>query len=245
MSKQERVDKVLANLGYGSRKDIKKLCKSGEIKIDGEIIKDSSYKFNPEESEIKIADQGIMYREYIYLMMNKPQGVISATFDNMHETVIDIIADEFKALEPFPVGRLDKDTEGLMFISNDGKLSYKLLSPKREIAKTYYAEVDGVVTEEDVKAFEEGVYIMSEDEDYETLPAKLNIIESGETSKVEVTIVEGKFHQVKRMFLAVNKEVIYLERISIGSLVLDEGLELGQYRELTQEELDELKACVK
>ena len=245
MSKQERVDKVLANLGYGSRKDIKKLCKSGEVKIDGEVIKDSSYKFDPKVSEITISDAEIMYRDYIYLMMNKPPGVISATFDNMHETVIDIIIDEFRALEPFPVGRLDKDTEGLMLISNDGKLSYKLLSPKRQIPKTYYAEVEGRVTEEDVKAFSEGVFIMDEDEEYETLPARLNIIESGDVSKVEVTIVEGKFHQVKRMFLAVNKEVVYLKRISIGSLVLDDDLELGEYRELTLEELDELKACVK
>lgn len=245
MSKQERVDKVLANLGYGSRKDIKKLCKSGEVKVDGEVIRNSSYKFNPEISVITIADQEIMYRDYIYLMMNKPQGVISATFDNMHETVVDIIADEFRALEPFPVGRLDKDTEGLMLISNDGKLSYRLLSPKRQIPKTYYAEVDGFVTEEDVRAFKQGVYIMDEDDEYKTLPASLNIIESADVSKVEVTIVEGKFHQVKRMFLAVNKEVMYLKRISIGSLSLDEDLELGEYRELTDGELNELRECVK
>lgn len=245
MSKKERVDKVLANLGYGSRKEIKKMCKDGEVKIDGQMIKDSSYKFDPEISEISISDQEVMYRDYIYLMMNKPQGVISATYDNMHETVIDIIADEFRALEPFPVGRLDKDTEGLMLISNDGKLSYRLLSPKRKIPKTYYAEVDGVVTEEDAKAFKEGVCIISDDEEYQTLPAELKIIESGQVSKIELTIVEGKFHQVKRMFLAVDKEVIYLKRVRIGSLKLDEDLELGEYRELTKEELDELIVCTK
>lgn len=245
MSKKERIDKVLANLGYGSRKEIKKMCKDGEVTIDGQVMKDSSYKFDPEISEITVLGSEVMYRDYIYLMMNKPQDVISATYDNMHETVIDIIADEFRALEPFPVGRLDKDTEGLMLISNDGKLSYRLLSPKRKIPKTYYAEVDGLVTEEDAKAFKEGVYIMDDDEEYQTLPADLKIIESAEMSKIELTIVEGKFHQVKRMFLAVDKEVLYLKRVKIGSLKLDEDLDLGEYRELTQEELNELIACTK
>ena len=132
-----------------------------------------------------------------------------------------------------------------MLISNDGKLSYRLLSPKRKIPKTYYAEVDGLVTEEDAKAFKEGVYIMDDDEEYQTLPADLKIIESAEMSKIELTIVEGKFHQVKRMFLAVDKEVLYLKRVKIGSLKLDEDLDLGEYRELTQEELNELIACTK
>lgn len=242
MSGQKRIDKVLSNLGYGSRKEIKKLCKDGEVEIDGKVIKDSSYKFNPEESEIVVSGEHALYREYIYLLMNKPQGVVSATFDNLHETVIDIIDDEFKVFEPFPVGRLDIDTEGLLLISNDGKLSHRLLSPKKQIPKTYYAEVIGIVTDEDGENFNEGVYI---EEDYKTLPAKLNIIESGEISKIELTIVEGKFHQVKRMFKAVNKEVVYLKRISMGSLKLDEDLELGEYRELSQDELNSLIECSK
>lgn len=242
MSEQKRIDKVLSNLGYGSRKEIKKLCKDGEVEINGEIIKDSSHKFNPEESEIIVSGEPVTYREYIYLLMNKPQGVVSATCDNLHETVIDIIDDEYKVFEPFPVGRLDIDTEGLLLLSNDGKLSHRLLSPKKQIPKTYYAEVRGIVTDEDSKSFDEGVYI---EEDYKTLPAKLNIIESGEISKIELTIVEGKFHQVKRMFKAVDKEVIYLKRISMGSLKLDEDLELGEYRELSQEELKSLIECCK
>lgn len=242
MEKKERVDKVLANLGYGSRKDIKKMCKNGEVTIEGEIIKDSSFKFDPKNNVIKVNGEEVRYREFIYLMMNKPQDVISATHDNLHETVIDIIDDEFKTFEPFPIGRLDKDTEGLLLISNDGKLAHKLLSPKKNIGKTYYADIDGRVTDEDIKSFEEGVYI---DDFYKTLPAKLEILESGEQSKIELTIMEGKFHQVKRMFHAVDKEVIYLKRISMGTIKLDEELELGEYRELNEDELEELFNSVK
>lgn len=242
MEKKERIDKVLANLGYGSRKDIKKMCKSGEVTIDGEVIKDSSSKFDPENSLIKVNGEEVIYREYIYLMMNKPQDVISATHDNLHETVIDIIDDQFKAFDPFPIGRLDKDTEGFLLISNDGKLAHKLLSPKKHIGKTYYAEVEGRVTEEDIESFKEGVYI---DDNYKTLPAKLKILESGEQSKIELTIMEGKFHQVKRMFQAVDKQVIYLKRLSMGVLELDKTLELGEYRELSETELEELFSSVK
>ncbi|AFS78080.1 ribosomal large subunit pseudouridine synthase B [Gottschalkia acidurici 9a] len=242
MEKKERLDKVLSNMGYGSRKDVKELCRKGLVKIDGEVIKDRSYKFNPFKSKIELEDEEVIYREYIYLMMNKPQDVISATYDNRSETVIDIIDDEYKIFDPFPVGRLDKDTEGLLLISNDGKLAHQLLSPKKHVEKTYYAEIQGVVTEEDGRKFSEGVYI---EDDYKTLPAKLEIIESDQISKINLTIVEGKFHQVKRMFEAVEKKVIYLQRISMGTLKLDEDLELGEYRELTESELNELKESVK
>lgn len=242
MKKSERLDKVLSNLGYGSRKEIKSLCKKGVVKIDDKIIKDSSYKFNPFKSKIELEGEEIFYREYIYLMMNKPQGVISATYDNISETVIDIIDEKYKVFEPFPVGRLDKDTEGLLLISNDGKLSHKLLSPKKGIKKTYYAEVKGVVTDDDKERFLEGVYI---EEDYKTLPAELEIIESAPISKIKLTIVEGKFHQVKRMFEAVDKNVTYLKRVSMGTLKLDNELSLGEYRELTEEELNDLVELTK
>ena len=205
-------------------------------------MKDSSEKFDPVNSVINVRGEDVTYRENVYLMMNKPQGVVSATNDNLHETVIDLIDDEFKAFDPFPVGRLDRDTEGLMLISNDGKLSHKVLSPKKKVNKTYYAEVEGIVTDADIKAFKQGVYI---DDDYKTRPAELEIIESGDISKIELTIVEGKFHQVKRMFLAVDKEVVYLKRIRMGTLLLDHSLELGEYRELTEQELSELMESVK
>lgn len=167
-------------------------------------------------------------------MMNKPQGFISSTDDFRDKTVIDLISDEYKVFNPFPVGRLDKDTEGLMILSNDGQLSHRILSPKKHVEKLYYVEVEGLVTEEDKLLFREGVTI---DDGYKTLPAKLDIIVSQGISKVYLTIEEGKFHQVKRMFLAVGKKVLYLKRIAIGGLKLDESLGLGEYRELTEEEI--------
>lgn len=235
----ERLDKILANLGYGSRKEIKALVKAGEVEIGGEVVKDSSLKVEPDKCIIKVSGEEINYREYIYLMMNKPAGVISATFDKYDETVIDLLDYEDSVLNPFPVGRLDKDTEGLLLITNDGELNHRLTSPKWHVNKIYYAEIDKKVDEEDIKAFQEGIVI---DDGYKCLPAKLEIINADENgSEVYVTIQEGKFHQVKRMFEAVEKEVVYLKRIKMGNLDLDDSLELGEYRELTEEELLSLK----
>ena len=169
-------------------------------------------------------------------MINKPAGVISATEDKKQTTVVELI-DERKRKDLFPVGRLDKDTEGLLLITNDGELAHRLLSPKKHVDKVYYAEIEGRVNEEDVQKFKDGIQI---DEEFTALPAELVILESGETSKIEVTIREGKFHQIKRMFHAVGKEVIYLKRLSMGTLELDESLELGEYRKLTEEELNAL-----
>ncbi|TAH63868.1 MAG: rRNA pseudouridine synthase [Gottschalkiaceae bacterium] len=234
MSKSERLDKILANLGYGSRKDIKGLARAGTVKVNGETIRDSSIKINPYTSKIEIDDEIVEYREFIYLMMNKPKGYISSTDDFRDKTVIDLISDEYKVFNPFPVGRLDKDTEGLMILSNDGQLSHRVLTPKNRIEKLYYAEIEGTVTEEDKLSFQEGIVL---DDGYKTLPSKLDILTVGHISKVYVTIEEGKFHQIKRMFLALGKRVAYLKRIAIGGLKLDESLELGEYRELTQEEI--------
>lgn len=234
MQKKERLDKVLSNLGYGSRKDVKGLAKAGSIEVNGEVVVDSSIKIDPYDSVIKIDGEAVEYRKFIYLMMNKPQGVISSTDDFRDETVIDLISDKYKVFNPFPVGRLDKDTEGLMVLSNDGQLSHRILSPKNHVEKLYYAEIEGIVTEKDRQLFKEGITI---DDGYKTLPAELEIIDSGNISKVNLTIKEGKFHQVKRMFLAIGKKVVYLKRIAIGGLKLDENLGLGEYRELTGEEI--------
>jgi 16S rRNA pseudouridine516 synthase len=174
-------------------------------------------------------------------MMNKPQGVISATEDLMHETVLDLLEMQDSLQEPHPVGRLDIDTEGLLILTNDGKLTHRLLSPKHHVDKRYYAEIDGIVTEEDIVQFKEGVTL---DDDYETLPADLEILSTDEeagTSVIELVIREGKFHQVKRMMQAVGKEVTYLKRLEMGAITLDDTLELGAYRELTSEEIDLLK----
>ncbi|MGF7056745.1 pseudouridine synthase [Brassicibacter mesophilus] len=238
MQKKERLDKILSNLGYGSRKDVKSLAKSGSIKVDGEVIKDNSFKLDPNVSKIEVNDQEVSYRKYIYLMMNKPSGVISSTDDWRDKTVLDLIDNEYKVFNPFPVGRLDKDTEGLLILSNDGQLAHQILSPKKHVKKKYYVEVNGIVTDDDKKEFKQGVII---DDGYKTLPAELEILFSGEISKVYLTIVEGKFHQVKRMFKAVDKEVTYLKRVAMGDLYLDESILLGEYRELTEEEISLLQ----
>lgn len=237
MGKKERLDKILSNLGYGTRKEIKHKIKSGLVKINGDIIKDNSLKVDPNEVKIEFDNKEIIYRKNIYLMLNKPKGVISATEDNYHSTVIDLIEDKFKAFNPFPVGRLDKDTEGLLLLTNDGNLAHNLLSPKKHIDKIYYVEVEGELSDKDKKAFKEGIDI---GEKNITLPAELEIISSEKISKGYVTIREGKFHQIKRMFKELGKEVIYLKRISMGSLKLDSKLDLGGYRELTKKELEGL-----
>lgn len=232
----ERLDKVISNLGYGSRKEVKAMARKGLIQVDGETIKDSSMLVDPEESNIVVNGEEIFYREYIYLLMNKPDGVISATYDSREETVIDLLEVEHQVFEPFPVGRLDKDTVGLLLLTNDGELNHRLISPKYHVDKVYYAKIDKKVTEDDVIKFKKGITI---DDGYTCKEASLKILNaSDEGSEIELTIQEGKFHQVKRMFEAVGKKVTYLKRISFGGITLDEDLEEGEYRELTQEELD-------
>ena len=236
----ERLDKIISNLGYGSRKDVKSFVKKGLIEVDGVIAKDNGMAVDPEKSVIKINGEEILYRKYIYLMMNKPDGVISATHDIRDETVVDLLELDHQIFNPFPVGRLDKDTVGLLLLTNDGELNHRLISPKWHVDKVYYAKIDKVVTEDDIVKFKNGIVL---DDGYKCLEAKLEIISSSEEgSEVRVTIQEGKYHQVKRMFEAVGKTVMYLKRESFGGLDLDEDLEEGEYRELTDEELQLLKS---
>ncbi len=242
MKKTQRLDKVLSNFGYGSRKEIKEIVKYGGIRVDGVIVKDSGMHVDPESSVIEIGDETLRYREFIYVMMNKPQGVVSATWDRSLRTVVDILPKEFKCFELFPVGRLDIDTEGLLILTNDGQLAHELLSPRKHVSKRYYALVEGKVTEEDIGKFKEGVVL---DDGYKTLPGFLEILKSGDRSEIELVIFEGKFHQVKRMFEAVGKKVQFLKRIRMGDLNLDEGLGLGECRELTKEEINILKASIR
>lgn len=232
-----RIDKMLANLGFGSRKEVKKILKDGAVKVNDRVVKDAKEHVDPKEDIVTLHGEVIEYKEFIYLMMNKPQGVISATEDHQEKTVVDLLEMEDAVYSPFPVGRLDKDTEGLLLLTNDGQLSHRLLSPKKHVPKTYFAVIDQEVTEEDVIAFKKGVIL---DDGYETKPGELSILKSGIRSDIELTITEGKFHQVKRMFEAVGKKVVYLKRISMGPLLLDESLELGEYRELTDEEIQSL-----
>ncbi|MBD3110517.1 rRNA pseudouridine synthase [Bacillus sp. AGMB 02131] len=232
-----RIDKMLANIGYGSRKDVKKLLKAGAVKIDGTVIKDAKQHVDPETQLVTVYGEEVEYREFIYLMMNKPPGILSATEDDRQETVVDILEEEDQIFDPFPVGRLDKDTEGLLLLTNDGQLAHRLLSPKKHVPKTYYARISGEVTDADIEAFSKGVTL---EDGYHTKPGQLKILSAGPVSEIELTITEGKFHQVKRMFEAVGKKVTYLKRLTMANLVLDETLELGEYRELTDEELEAL-----
>jgi len=234
VAKKLRIDKILSNVGYGSRAEIKVYCKKGLVKVNDKVISNPGTQVDTDTDKIEFNNEVVKYREFVYIMMNKPDGYLSATFDKRDPIVLDLIESSYLAFEPFPVGRLDKDTEGLLVLTNDGKLAHRVLSPKKHVPKTYYAKIDGVVTEKDVKAFEEGVTL---DDGYETMPSQLKILESGETSEIELTIHEGKFHQVKRMFESVGKKVVYLKRLSMGKLKLDETLSLGEYRELTEEEV--------
>ena len=232
----ERLDKVLSNLGYGSRKELKKTLKMGIVTVNGVVIKDSNAKVDPNEDTIFVGTEEVIYREFIYLIMNKPDGVISATFDNRDETVVDLLSPEHQIFEPFPVGRLDKDTVGLLLLTNDGELNHKLISPKYGVNKIYFAHINDEITEADIKAFETGVTL---GDGYKCLPGKLEILENlGDMAKVHITIQEGKFHQVKRMFEARGKKVTYLRRVKFGNIDIDESLEEGEYRELTQDELN-------
>ncbi|WP_294377055.1 pseudouridine synthase [uncultured Clostridium sp.] len=236
----ERLDKVISNLGYGSRKDVKGFVKKGLIEVDGKVVKDNGMAIDPEKAVIKINGEEIFYRKHIYLMMNKPAGVISATNDNRDETVVDLLYIDHQVFEPFPVGRLDKDTVGLLLLTNDGELNHRLISPKWHVDKVYYAKIDKKVDERDVEAFKKGITL---DDGYKCMEAKLDIISaSDEGSEIRVTIQEGKYHQVKRMFEAVGKKVVYLKREEFGGLTLDPDLEEGEYRELSDEELALLKS---
>lgn len=233
-----RLDKFLAHMGYGTRKEVKILIKSKAIQVNEAVVKDSSMHVNELKDRVTVYGEVVEYKEFIYLMMNKPPGVISATEDSRDQTVIDLLDDDVRHFEPYPVGRLDKDTVGLLLLTNDGALTHRLLSPNKDVPKVYYAKVDGMVDESDIDAFANGVIL---DDGYHTKPGILKILKSGSISEIELSITEGKFHQVKRMFESVGKTVIYLKRLSMGMLLLDSSLEEGTYRELTKEELEQIQ----
>ena len=234
-----RLDKYLADMGCGTRQEVKKLIRSGQVSVDGALVKKPETKVEQTVQEVCLNGEKVGYESFEYYMLNKPAGVISATEDRSCQTVVDLIQEK-KRKDLFPVGRLDKDTEGLLLITNDGELAHRLLSPKKHVDKCYFARVSGKVTEDDVRSFENGVNIGSLEQPEITMPGKLEIIISDEISQIRLTIQEGKFHQVKRMFQAVGKEVIYLKRLRMGTLVLDENLSIGEYRPLTKEELEKL-----
>ena len=229
-----RLDKFLCEVEIGTRSQVKEMIKKGMVSVDGEVIKKADYKFDETAAKVSVNGTPVSYQKYYYYMLNKPAGVVSATTDNHDKTVLDLLKDA-PGKDLFPVGRLDKDTEGLLLITNDGVLSHNLLSPKKHVDKTYLVKTAETVTLDMIHALEQGVDI---GEEKITLPAKVKLLEEKE---IELTIMEGKFHQVKRMLKAVGNEVVYLKRLSMGSLILDEALKLGEYRILTEKEVDDLK----
>ena len=235
-----RLDKFLSDMGVGSRSELKRSIRKGLVTVDGQVQKDPGADVDT-TSEISFDGNPVLYQSFEYYMMNKPAGVISASEDKRQKTVLDLM-DSRKRKDLFPAGRLDRDTEGLLFITNDGQLAHRLLSPKHHVDKCYFVRVSGALGEEDVQRFADGIPY---DEALTAMPAKLRILESGtDFSTAETTIQEGKFHQIKKMFAALGngREVVYLKRLSMGPLTLDPDLAPGEYRALTEEELAALKS---
>lgn len=231
-----RLDKYLADMGAGTRSEIKKTIRAGRAAVNGVVTKHPETRIDTEKDTVELDGRNVSYEAYEYFMLNKPSGTVSAVTDRRETTVVSLIRNR-KRDDLFPVGRLDKDTEGLLLITNDGALAHRLLAPAKHVDKLYFARVCGAVTEEDKERFARGLDIGDEKP---TLPADLTICSSGEISEITLTIREGRFHQVKRMFQAVGKEVVYLKRLGMGPLMLDERLKPGEYRRLTEKEVEEL-----
>lgn len=226
----DRLDKILVSQNVGSRKEVQKLIRQKTVTVDGEVVTKPDVKVDTDKSEIAVSGKLLDFKKHIYIMMNKPQGVVSATEDKNDKTVIDLVPEHLYRKGLFPAGRLDKDTEGLLIITDDGEFAHKMLSPKSGIYKRYYAEVDGEITDETVKAFEKGIVFA---DGTKCLPGKL---EKRDKNSGIVEICEGKFHQVKKMFLVCGLKVTFLKRISIGNLILDGNLPIGKCRELEKTE---------
>ena len=236
MAVQLRLDKYLTDMSLGTRAFIKEEIKKGKVLLNGEVCRRSETKVSVKD-QIRYNGKPVAYVNMEYYMLNKPQGVVSATKDKHHKTVMDLLEGE-KRKDLFPVGRLDIDTEGLLLITNDGDLAHQLLSPKKHVNKIYYAKIEGRLPDDCIEQFKKGILLK---EGIRTQPAHLMVFSEGLLSEVQVTIQEGKFHQVKRMFQALGVQVVYLKRLSMGPLILDDSLPLGSYRHLTEKELTLLK----
>ncbi|MCG6153151.1 pseudouridine synthase [Leptospira bandrabouensis] len=234
---KERLDKVLGNYGLGSRSDVKKEIHQGHVKVNGSVIKDPGFKVSLSD-EVVYYEEALIRKEFYYFMMNKAPDCITATEDIREKTVMDYLSERHRNMNLFPVGRLDKETEGLLLFTTDGTLAHYYTSPKHFVEKEYYAEISAPVSDEDIHAFENGIVL---DDGYKTLPARLAIPDPSEPHRVTVWLKEGKYRQIRRMFQSLGKEVVYLKRMKMGNLELDPTLVLGEYRELTSEEESLLK----
>jgi len=233
---KERLDKIIASMGRYSRKEVKALIKEGAVLVDGAPARAAEDKVDADTAMITVNGEELGYRRYTYIMMHKSAGILSATEDSRQKTVLDLLPPHLQRIGLFPVGRLDKDTEGLLLLTNDGDTAHYLLAPKSHVDKVYYAELDGALDESDAAAFAQGVDIGS---GVCCMPAKLEI--GALPTQAFVTLHEGKFHQIKRMFFSRGKTVLYLKRLSMGGLTLDEGLEKGSYRYLSEEEIEKIR----
>ena len=231
----ERLDKLIASRGMLSRKDAQKQIRSGAVTVNGAVCRQIDCKVDPDTDEITVAGQAVCTDRHLYIMLNKPAGVVSATEDKREKTVLDILPEELKRPGLFPAGRLDKDTEGLLIITDDGDFAHRMLSPKKHVEKRYIAKLDGEITPEMIKAFENGITFR---DGTRCLPAKLEILPENDGLSGLVTICEGKYHQVKKMFSAVGRKVVHLQRISIGNLYLDSKLPIGKAKKMTKLDID-------
>ena len=231
----ERLDKIIANSGTLSRKEVHRLIKSGAVSVNGITTKDRGFCIDPETAEIKINGQAVSLEKYVYIMLNKPEGVVSATKDPTEKTVVDLVPTEFKKKNLFPAGRLDRNTTGFVLITDNGDFAHKILSPKNHIEKTYEARLAERIDEESLKKVADGITL---GDGTECLPAKVKVLEDGENPLIEIKICEGKYHQIKRMFAAVGNAVIELKRVKMGQLPLDENLAPGECKILSKEEVE-------
>lgn len=232
-----RLDKFFTSQSLATRKEAKELVKKGRVSVNGETVKFSDIQIDPERDIILLDGQNVSYKEYIYIMLNKPQGVVSATEDTAHRTVLDLVPPELYRKGLFPAGRLDKDTEGFVLLTDDGDFAHRMLAPKKHVPKTYHAVIDQPIDETDIAAFREGLRLS---DGTVCMRAELKVLQAESNPLVEVILQEGKYHQVKRMFESRGKRVVYLKRVKIGGLPLDETLGLGECREILHKELEKI-----
>ena len=241
-----RIDKFLSHSGFGTRKEVKKFLKKGLVKVNNQLVKNPSLKINPEKDIVYFDDEPVEFKENYYFMFNKPSGYITATYSEDFPTVMDFFYDFPLIDKLFPVGRLDVDTEGLLILTTDGQFGHRLAHPKWEVEKEYFAIVKGDISKIELEKFQnEGILLKDEKESYKTKPFRINVLNSSEDkSEILITVKEGKYHIVKRIMKELGFPVLYLKRVRIGNLKLDDSLEAGEFRELTDEEILNLKSLV-
>ena len=238
MKDRMRLDKLLASLGEGTRAGVRDMIRAGRVTVDGQAQTDPSRQIDASAQRVCVDGRALAYKSVRHVMLHKPAGVLTAARDPKQQTVMDLLPPLYAAMGCMPAGRLDKDTEGLLVLTSDGQLAHRLISPKHDVSKVYFARVDGPLGEDDVRAFAKGLHIEDADGAFDARPATLEVLScAANESETRVRVTEGKYHQVKRMFAARGTQVTYLKRLAIGALSLDESLAPGQWRELTDEEV--------